>query len=279
MTGRCAITSALPVTEPTKRRSPQCIRKRLPNSARVRVPAGGSPRRHQVYGPNAGQIQLSCKEDAVVPRAPRAAGGAAKDRAFDYVKARILTGAFAGGELISEGEVATALDMSRTPVREAFLRLEAEGLLRLYPKRGALVVPVSPEEIREVMEARLVLEQFAAQKVIRLGAAARKGAHGRLSAELKRQRKAGGARDLEEFLESDRAFHAVTIEDTENAILTGFYASLRDRQMRMIGESTVRDPRRIATIIDEHRAIAEAIRDGSLPGPCMRSRFTTPARC
>ena len=79
----------------------------------------------------------------------------AKDRALDYVKTQVLTGEFPGGELISEGDVATALGMSRTPVREAFLRLEAEGLLRLYPQRGALVVPVSPDEVRAVMEARL----------------------------------------------------------------------------------------------------------------------------
>src|ERR1700723_3191799 len=120
---------------------------------------------------------------------------AAKDRALDYVKTRVLTGAFPGGELISEGEVAAALGMSRTPVREAFLRLEAEGLLRLYPKRGALVVPVSPEEVRAVMEARLVLEQFAAEKLIRRGPSARQAAYDRLSAELRRQRKAGSAAD------------------------------------------------------------------------------------
>ena len=59
--------------------------------------------------------------------------------------------------------------MSRTPVREAFLRLEAEGLLRLYPQRGALVVPVSSEESRAVIEARLLLEQFAAGKVVSRG--------------------------------------------------------------------------------------------------------------
>ena len=59
------------------------------------------------------------------------ARGTAKDRALDYVKTQVLTGAFPGGELISEGDVADALGMSRTPVREAFLRLEAEGLLRL----------------------------------------------------------------------------------------------------------------------------------------------------
>ncbi|MFL6056075.1 MAG: GntR family transcriptional regulator [Actinoallomurus sp.] len=69
--------------------------------------------------------------------------GAAKERALAHVKDQVFTGAFPGGELISEGEVAEALGMSRTPVREAFPRLEAEGLLRLYPQRGALVVPVS----------------------------------------------------------------------------------------------------------------------------------------
>ncbi|MGO8965719.1 MAG: GntR family transcriptional regulator, partial [Mycobacterium sp.] len=108
--------------------------------------------------------------------------GAAKDRAHEYVKRQVLTGAFPGGELISEGEVAAALGMSRTPVREAFLRLEAEGLLRLYPQRGALVVPVSSEEARAVIEARLVLEQFAAGKVIARGPAACAAVFERLSA-------------------------------------------------------------------------------------------------
>src|SRR3954471_1159568 len=94
---------------------------------------------------------------------------AAKDRALDYVKCQVLTGAFPGGELISEGEVATALGMSRTPVREAFLQLEAAGLLRLYPKRGALVVPVSPDEVRAVLDARLLMEDFAVSAVIQRG--------------------------------------------------------------------------------------------------------------
>jgi DNA-binding GntR family transcriptional regulator len=189
---------------------------------------------------------------------------AAKDRAFDYVKTRVLTGEIAGGELISEGEVATALGMSRTPVREAFLRLEAEGLLRLYPKRGALVVPVSPEEVRAVMEARLVLEEFAAEKLIRRDPSARKAVYDRLSAELRRQRKAASAADLADFLESDRTFHSITVEDADNVIITGFYTSLRERQMRMIGESAIREPKRITTIITEHRDIAEALRDGDL---------------
>jgi DNA-binding GntR family transcriptional regulator len=190
--------------------------------------------------------------------------GAAKDRALAYVKGRVLTGVFPGGELISEGEIAEALGMSRTPVREAFLRLEAEGLLRLYPQRGALVVPVSPEEVRAVMEARLALEQFSAGAMVRRGRTVCEEAFERLSAEVDRQRAAGSPPDLQEFLESDRAFHTVVVEAADNAILAGFYSSLRDRQMRMIGESAIRDPRRITTVLDEHREIADAVRDADL---------------
>jgi DNA-binding GntR family transcriptional regulator len=194
---------------------------------------------------------------------PRA--GTAKDRALEYVKAQVLTGQFPGGELISEGDVAAALGMSRTPVREAFLRLEAEGLLRLYPQRGALVVPVSPDEARDVIEARLILEKFATTKVVGRGPAACAAVYERLSGELKRQRDAAAVNDWREFLDADRAFHTVTLEESGNAILSGFYSSLRDRQMRMIGESALRDPNRITTIMDEHRGIAEALRDGDLP--------------
>mgnify|MGYP000529442220 FL=1 len=89
----------------------------------------------------------------------------AKDRALEFVKERILDGTYVGGALLSEGEIAAELGVSRTPVREAFLLLEAGGLMRLYPKRGALVVAVSPDEVRDVMETRLLVERHAAGRV------------------------------------------------------------------------------------------------------------------
>ena len=63
----------------------------------------------------------------------------AADAVYREVKGRILDGSIAGGALISEGEISELLDVSRTPVREAFVRLQAEGWMTLYPKRGALV--------------------------------------------------------------------------------------------------------------------------------------------
>ena len=72
----------------------------------------------------------------VSQRKPAKGRGAAKERAYAYTKQRVLDLRFPGGSMLSEGEVANALKLSRTPVREAFVQLESEGLLRLYPKRG-----------------------------------------------------------------------------------------------------------------------------------------------
>ena len=78
---------------------------------------------------------------------------AAAETAYQHTKRHILTGGLPAGTMLSEGEIAGQLGLSRTPVREAFLRLETEGWLRLYPKRGALVVPVAPGEAEAVVEA------------------------------------------------------------------------------------------------------------------------------
>jgi DNA-binding GntR family transcriptional regulator len=167
---------------------------------------------------------------------------AAKDRALDYVKRRVLTAEFPDGELISEGEVAAAIGMSRTPVREAFLRLEADGLL--YPQRGALVLPVSPQEVRAVMEARLLLEQIAVRKLLEQGDTVRDKAFAAMAREIELQRAATEyGLGLEEFLEADRRFHTVLLDCSRNTLLTDFYGSLRDRQMRMVAESAIRDSR------------------------------------
>ena len=112
----------------------------------------------------------------------------ATDRAYEFTKGRVLDSTFAGGDLITEGEVADALGMSRTPVREAFLRLEGEGLLRLYPKRGALVVPVSVGEVEAVSETRMLVERFALDKVLANGGAGDRRRAG------DRDRRAGGVR-------------------------------------------------------------------------------------
>src|ERR1700716_2733590 len=91
----------------------------------------------------------------------------AGDRAYQHTKELILSGRLPGGHLFSEGDIATSLEISRTPVREAFLRLEVEELLRLIPKRGAIVVPVPPGEAEDVLDLREALESAAVRRIAR----------------------------------------------------------------------------------------------------------------
>jgi len=187
--------------------------------------------------------------------APRAS---ATERAYAATKERILDGRLAGGELISEGDVAALVGLSRTPVREAFLRLEAEGLLRLYPKRGALVVPVSPAEVEDVMETRLLVERHAVERVGRATPALVR----ELEAEIARQRQLAAAGDARGFVDSDRRFHRLLVAATGNAILLALHDSLRDRQRRMGLEALSGEGERMREICDEHDALAAAVAAG-----------------
>lgn len=198
--------------------------------------------------------------------APRTA---AKDRVYRYVKERILDGLYPGGELLSEGEVAEALAVSRTPVREAFLLLEAEGLMRLYPKRGALVVPVSPEEVRDVMETRLMVETHAAGRVAALGEVGR-GLRDELRALCDRQEALLEAGDLPGFVDADRAFHHAMVAAAGNVILTRLHDSLRDRQRRMVTATVRREPETARRYLGEHRTIIDALDAGDGEGARRR---------
>jgi DNA-binding GntR family transcriptional regulator len=196
-----------------------------------------------------------------VPTAPPG-GASATARVYAHVKERLLDGRFPGGALLSENELAQRLGLSRTPVRQAFVQLEAEGLLELYPKRGALVVPVSVAEVESVMETRLLVERFAIEKVIDRGID--------LGPDLElaiAHQEALTARGRErEFVEADREFHRLVVAAAGNAILLQLHDSLRDRQSRMGLAALMRDENRMRQILEEHRTLVAAVtaRDAEL---------------
>jgi DNA-binding GntR family transcriptional regulator len=176
-------------------------------------------------------------------------------RAYGYVKERLLDARFPGGTLLSENDLASRLGVSRTPVRQALVLLQGEGLLELYPKRGALVVPVSASEADDVLEARLLVEPHC----VRRAAGAPIGAElQKLIAEQERSQSDGGRT----FAQADRAFHRTIVAAAGNPLLTRLYDQLRDRHERIAATTVARDPRRVERFIAEHRAIAEAIENG-----------------
>jgi DNA-binding GntR family transcriptional regulator len=187
-------------------------------------------------------------EHELLPR-----GRTAAERAYDYIKARLLDGRFAGGTLLSENELAQRLGVSRTPVRQALVQLEAEELVELYPKRGALVVPISPSEAEDVLEARMLIEQHCVRR------ACAAGPH---VAERLRELLAEQEGDIRNFAWADRQFHRAIVEAAHNHILARQYEALRDRHQRIAAATIARDPTRTARFIAEHREILAAIERG-----------------
>lgn len=86
--------------------------------------------------------------------------------AYTYLREKILTGALSGGTSISPNEVGKLLGISRMPVREALLQLEADGLIRFGSNRRPIVTAMTPQEIMEMFEIRIALEQLATARAV-----------------------------------------------------------------------------------------------------------------
>ncbi|MFI7103798.1 GntR family transcriptional regulator [Streptomyces sp. NPDC050161] len=182
----------------------------------------------------------------------------AAERVYTHVKDAVLQRRYEGGMLLTEGELAEAVGVSRTPVREALLRLEVEGLIKLYPKKGALVLPVSAQEIADVVETRLLVEKHAAAKAV----PASKALLAELAEHLETMQEQAAAGDLAAVSVADRCFHAALVRSAGNQILDRLYEQLRDRQLRMGVAVMHAHPDRIAKNITEHAEILDALRAG-----------------
>lgn len=173
------------------------------------------------------------------------------------MKERLLDGRFPGGTLLSENALARELGISRTPLRQAFGQLEAEGLVELYPRRGALVVPISASEADDVHEARDLIECHCARRAAAAGSDLTEELEAAISDQERALSSAGAG-----FARADRRFHRAIVAAAGNALLTRSYDALADRHQRIAATTVARDPSRIERFIAEHREITAALAAG-----------------
>ncbi|MEX2519986.1 MAG: GntR family transcriptional regulator [Paracoccaceae bacterium] len=180
--------------------------------------------------------------------------------AYDRLKEEILQNRMPPGYQAPEPEIAQRLGMSRTPVREALIKLEAMGLVELIPRRGARILPVSLEDMREIYEILAVLEPEAAAQVASSGpsAAAVDGLR-RATQEMEAALERG---DLEAWAEADDLFHRRLLDMNSNRRLSAFVNTLFDQahRVRMI---TLRLRQTPVDSTREHREILNHICDGN----------------
>ena len=188
----------------------------------------------------------------------------AAERAYDFVKEKIIDGSFEPSQMLSEASLATEMGISRTPMHEAFLRLEVEGFLQLYPRRGALIVPISPQEIREVYEARLLVDRHCAEQICAMPDAERADIADQLDATIAEQDTALDGAALHAYTHLDARFHQIIMDGGANTLLAGLGHQLRERQQRFTATAIGRNVARARTFVDQHRTLADALRAGDL---------------
>lgn len=179
------------------------------------------------------------------------------EHAYVELKRRILSGEFALDPRLREVEVAEALAMSRTPVRDALRRLESEGLVQVEQRRGLVVTSLDQQAMIELYEMREALEGTAAALAARHAGPAEVMIIGNvLDAELE------AVKAKRETTDINHRFHQAIYDAAHNRFLIRALHSLIESTY-LLGRSTLADRDRTKVAADEHRRIFEAIRTGN----------------
>jgi DNA-binding GntR family transcriptional regulator len=199
----------------------------------------------------------------------RAASTSLVDEAYEQVRRRILDNVWPPGHRALEQEVALALGMSRTPVREAVLRLQNEGLVEVIPRHGMRVLPVSPNDMRDIYQILTALECMAAELL-----AQRKPGDDELAplvAATQAMDEALQADDLDAWAAADERFHAHLVELAGNRQLQATVLNYWDRahRARMF---TLRLRPKPVNSTQEHMQMLDRLRAGDATGAANVTR-------
>lgn len=197
------------------------------------------------------------------------------ESAYEKLRGQILSGELVHGERLTEVEVAEALGISRTPVREALRRLAAEGLVDVSQNRGASVARWGSADLQEIFDLRAILESDAAKR-----ATSRAGSEVIVVLDGVCQEmddvfaNREGITSLNSLAELNRRFHRTIIEAAESPRLSSIIESLTHVPVVM-QTFTQYSPHALARSLQHHREIVDAMRarDASWAESVMRAHI------
>ena len=181
------------------------------------------------------------------------------DKAYEILRERVISAHYPPGVTVSEPELAEDLGMSRTPLREALVKLEHDGLVELIPRRGMRVKALSARDISEISELLACLECEAAERL-----ASRKlgpDELARLDAAIASMDEALEADDMAKWAQADFQFHRLLIELHTNLHLVEVALGFLEKAHRF---RLLAVPLRAKPVYSNvnHAAVVEAIRRG-----------------
>lgn len=180
------------------------------------------------------------------------------DAAYEKISAAMLAGEFPPGTRLVMDALAEQLDISRTPVRDALLRLEREGVIVPTGRRGYIVREASTQEIENLYQAREAIEGYAVRQVAILGEAAIAVVEKVIDAYTEHD-----GSDPAAAYQANRAVHRAFVEALDNAILLESFDSIWTRAMAQQGFAQfVQHAAPRPSLREEHEPLLEAVRRG-----------------
>jgi DNA-binding GntR family transcriptional regulator len=190
-----------------------------------------------------------------------------KERAYATLKERIVTGTFPPGTFLSERKLVEQFGMSKTPIRSALERLEAEGLVSVSPRQGIVVREPSIQEIADLFAIRMALERYVLES---LAGRLTKEQIRRIKDNLRLQQQAVQEDDLAGMVQLDGEFHSLFCEFLGNREILRVVQQLRERMTLVIGLVFKRSTARMLPNWKEHTSIAEAVISGDAEAAVAR---------
>lgn len=180
--------------------------------------------------------------------------------AFDQLMSAIRSGTYRPGDRLRETEVADRLSLSRTPVREALRRLEAEGIIEHRPRIGAVIRTLGQSEVVELYEMRLVLERTAAEMAAKHASDAEVDSMAAINDEIS-DALASPARAAA----INQTFHRAIYLAARNQFLLES-ARAMNNALLLLGPTTLADKDRIGVVVAQHSQIIDGISKGDIEG-------------
>ncbi|MEL7092696.1 MAG: GntR family transcriptional regulator [Pseudomonadota bacterium] len=178
--------------------------------------------------------------------------------AFAKLMQALESGIYKPGDRLRETEVAERLSLSRTPVREALRRLEAENIIEHRPRVGAVIRKLGQTEVVELYEMRLVLERTAAEMAAKHAAEAEIDGLGALNDDI-----AQSLGDSARAAAINQKFHAAIYLAARNRFLLDAARAVNNALL-LLGPTTLADSNRIETVVRQHTQIIDAIGAGDI---------------
>jgi DNA-binding GntR family transcriptional regulator len=209
------------------------------------------------------------RRPAAVRRGGRPRTATAASRIYSDLRTELVSLQRRPGEPVSEAEIALAYGVSRTPVREAILKLSDEGLLEIFPQSGIFVSRIPLGALPEAIIIRKALEATTAQMAAERATASQIL---NLHSVLQRQREADAAGQRDAFHQADEAFHAAIADVAGYPGIWRLILQVKvhiDRYRRL----TLPQTGRMAQVIAEHEPILDAIEAHDPPGARAAMEF------